>query len=258
MLTLSKVTYSIGASAHSDAPALNLSPLEARQYGYGGDAPSTAVSAPSAAKTTASSGGTTSPYGTAAGAGSAVAAGGTGGRRGVATTAAERRNFKIAHGTITALAFVIVFPLGGILVRLLQTPAVVRVHAGVQLFGYSLAIVGLGLGVWLGLNVRYLDYAHTIIGMAVVAALAIQLVLGAVQHSLFQRRKKKSALSHVHVWFGRILLVLGIINGGLGLQLANNSRNGEIAYGVVAGVVGVVYIVVVGLWSTGRTRPRVG
>ncbi len=29
----------------------------------------------------------------------------------------------------------------------------------------------------------------------------------------------------------------------MGLKLANNSRNGEIAYGVVAGVVGLVYIV---------------
>lgn len=38
-------------------------------------------------------------------------------------------------------------------------------------------------------------------------------------------------------------MVLGIVNGGLGLQLAANTRNGEIAYGVVAGVVGVVYIV---------------
>ena len=37
-------------------------------------------------------------------------------------------------------------------------------------------------------------------------------------------------------------MLLAIINGGLGLQLANNSRNGKIAYAVVAAVVGVVYI----------------
>jgi len=40
-------------------------------------------------------------------------------------------------------------------------------------------------------------------------------------------------------------MVLGIINGGLGLKLADNTKSGEIAYGVVAGVVAVVYAVLV-------------
>ena len=38
-------------------------------------------------------------------------------------------------------------------------------------------------------------------------------------------------------------MLLAVINGGLGLKLANNSRSGEIAYAVVAAVVGVVYVV---------------
>lgn len=38
-------------------------------------------------------------------------------------------------------------------------------------------------------------------------------------------------------------MLLAVINGGLGLKLAGNSRNGEIAYAVVAAVVGVVYVV---------------
>jgi len=37
-------------------------------------------------------------------------------------------------------------------------------------------------------------------------------------------------------------MILAVVNGGLGLKLANNSKNGEIAYGVVSGVVGVIYI----------------
>lgn len=47
------------------------------------------------------------------------------------------------------------------------------------------------------------------------------------------------------MWYGRILMICGIINGGLGLQLAANSSKGNIAYGVVAGAVFVIYIVVV-------------
>lgn len=37
-------------------------------------------------------------------------------------------------------------------------------------------------------------------------------------------------------------MLLAIVNGGLGLQLAANTTGGEIAYGVIAGIVGVVYI----------------
>jgi hypothetical protein len=40
-------------------------------------------------------------------------------------------------------------------------------------------------------------------------------------------------------------MVAAIVNGGLGLNLAGHSRGSEIAYGVVAGVIALVYIVVV-------------
>lgn len=40
-------------------------------------------------------------------------------------------------------------------------------------------------------------------------------------------------------------MILAVINGGLGLKLAANSKNGKIAYGVVAGVVGLAYILLV-------------
>ena len=36
-------------------------------------------------------------------------------------------------------------------------------------------------------------------------------------------------------------MILAVINGGLGLKLANNTRGGEIAYGVVAGIVAMLY-----------------
>jgi hypothetical protein len=40
-------------------------------------------------------------------------------------------------------------------------------------------------------------------------------------------------------------MVCGIVNGGLGLVLADNCRGGMIGYGVVAGLVGVLYILLV-------------
>lgn len=40
---------------------------------------------------------------------------------------------------------------------------------------------------------------------------------------------------------GRVLIIVGLINGGLGLTAANDTVNGEIAYGVLAGVSAIVY-----------------
>lgn len=40
-------------------------------------------------------------------------------------------------------------------------------------------------------------------------------------------------------------MICGAVNGGLGLKLAANTKNGEIAFGVVAGVVAVMYASIV-------------
>lgn len=41
---------------------------------------------------------------------------------------------------------------------------------------------------------------------------------------------------------GRIVITLGIINGGLGLRLSDNTTKGTIAYSVVAAIVWVVWM----------------
>ena len=70
--------------------------------------------------------------------------------------------------------------------------------------------------------------------------------------------RKQTFIGEWHKWFGRALVLLGAINGGLGLQLSGNTTGGEIAYGVVAGVVFIVYVVVdvVAIRKDKRTRER--
>lgn len=50
------------------------------------------------------------------------------------------------------------------------------------------------------------------------------------------------------------MITLGIINGGLGLRLSNNTRKGEIAYGVVAGVIWLVWMAAALLGEIRRGR----
>lgn len=83
---------------------------------------------------------------------------------------------------------------------------------------------------------------HTRLGTIVVALLGLQPILGIVHHSQFKKTGKRGIFSHIHVWYGRALMLLGIINGGLGLRLAKGPKSWIIAYSVIAGVVSLLYV----------------
>ena len=182
---------------------------------------------------------------------SAAAEGGHGGRRTIPTSAARRRSMRIAHGVLMSIAFVLFLPLGGILVRMLGPKDRIILHVTTQLSAYGFAIAGLGLEIWLGRYVRYLDYAHTVIGMVVLATMSIQALFGVVHHMQYKKSPHKLTWwrsASIHAWLGRVLLALAIINGGLGLMLADNTKGGRIAYGVVAGIIGLTYLTVIIQW----------
>ncbi len=71
-------------------------------------------------------------------------------------------------------------------------------------------------------------------GTVVVCLMVLQPLLGLAHHRHFVRNQSRGLVSHLHIWYGRILMVLGVVNGGLGLQLALASNNLIIAYAVVA------------------------
>jgi len=126
------------------------------------------------------------------------------------------------------------------------------IHGSIQVFAIACLIAGYGLGVQLA---KYKDElfapaglsaAHTVLGTVLFGLFLIQPFLGLYHHLQYRKTSTRKPLSHVHIWLGRILIVAGIINGGLGLELAANaSKRQLIAYGVVSGVVGVLYILLV-------------
>ena len=66
-----------------------------------------------------------------------------------------------AHGAIMSLAFVIVYPLGAILIRLFSFSGLIWVHAATQIFAYMMAVTGLGLGVYIALKPERQVCTHT-------------------------------------------------------------------------------------------------
>lgn len=88
----------------------------------------------------------------------------------------------------------------------------------------------------------------------------VQPFLGWVHHILFRRTGKPTWIGTVHVWLGRLIIILGIINGGIGLGDADNSTGGEVAYIVLAGVSFAAYLCLLALiaYRDRRTRNAAG
>jgi hypothetical protein len=87
------------------------------------------------------------------------------------------------------------------------------------------------------------------LGTTVVVMLLLQPIFGSIHHFLFRKLGRKTFASYLHVWWGRIIFILALTNGVLGLKLANSMFGSQkpaiIAYSVVAGIIGVLYIAVV-------------
>jgi hypothetical protein len=159
----------------------------------------------------------------------------------------------IAHGVLAALAFVLFFPLGSILIRLGTFRGVWLVHGIFQLFAYIVYIVAFGLGVWMVNNIPYnlLNTYHPIIGIVLFTLLFFQPILGYIHHVQYKRHSRRTIWSYGHIWLGRIVITLGMINGGLGMLLASDApaflsfrptRGQIVAYGVIAGIMWLLWV----------------
>ncbi|KAI5794332.1 hypothetical protein DFH27DRAFT_130337 [Peziza echinospora] len=165
----------------------------------------------------------------------------------------------IAHGVLMAIAFLILYPLGSIVIRFiapyLTKPMPLYLHAGIQFVSFILTLVGFILGLQVG-DMHHVPESerHKILGIFVFVFLVIQIPLGWVHHIMYKKTGGRTGISHVHIWNGRLVIVGGIVNGGLGLQAAGIKKkvlgNIEvglvekywvIVYAVVAAVVGVIY-----------------
>ena len=98
---------------------------------------------------------------------------------------------------------------------------------------------------------------HPIIGIIVVGSLIFQPIGGLIHHYMYKKYHRSTIWAITHVWWGRIIVTVGIINGGLGLMLSGNTIKGEIAYGVIAGVVWLVWMAVA-VWGHLRRRGTSG
>jgi hypothetical protein len=153
-------------------------------------------------------------------------------------------------------------PVSAILIRTLHHRSIVKLHASLMIFAWVLSLIALGTGIYIAFYAHMLSYPHSIIDFIVILGCVLQPVTGWWHHALYKKRtgngsgngkevgstKRTYKVTYMHVWWGRILITLGIINDGLGLQLArrvyviDTPIAAEIGYGIGAGVVCAVWI----------------
>lgn len=179
---------------------------------------------------------------------------------GAAQSFSPNESYRSAHAAIMSLVFVVMFPLASLTLYLPHAQKVRLIHAPLQVVSIVLMIAGLGLGVQLGKQISMLDGYHQVIGYIVFGWMVIaQPVLGLTQHLHYRRNGTRSPMGVGHRWLGRIMMVAGIVNGGLGFLQTGPvgsryvPRYAVIVYSIVAVVVFLIYMAVI-LYSTFSTK----
>jgi hypothetical protein len=152
----------------------------------------------------------------------------------------------LAHGVLMTMVFTFFLPLGAILLRVIHSQHTAWIHGLWQMFFYTVALAAFGVGAWMATiqGQWTTSNGHPIIGTIVIGLLLFQPIGGIIHHRLYKQRNSSTAVGTGHKWAGRVLLLLGVINGGLGLQLAGEGNEFIIAYGVIAGVLYLAWFIV--------------
>src|SRR5579862_5358619 len=150
----------------------------------------------------------------------------------------------IAHGVLMGLSFVIFFPLGAIIIRFLSTilPLPTMIHYITQLGTFLMVLAATGVGLYMSIGAQFI-YFHQFFGIIIVALILVQGMLGWYHHHRFVRDKPSSRrwFTHLHLWLGRLIIILGLANCGFGLILADVATKYAIIWWCVCGALAILY-----------------
>ncbi|KAG6360374.1 hypothetical protein INS49_011432 [Diaporthe citri] len=167
-----------------------------------------------------------------------------------------------AHACLMAGAYLVVFPLGAIATHIgPHGRGQSNVHICFQLIGVAMIAVGFGLGCYLatqtGIN---WDTAHPQLGTALIGLTVLQPFIGFIHARLAISHREVLLVWNIHAWYGRFLMALAVVQGGIGLQLANKyspSPPGALAAFLVVALLMLLIYGIVAFRDRGRRRRRV-
>ncbi|KAI9846815.1 MAG: hypothetical protein M1838_001138 [Thelocarpon superellum] len=130
----------------------------------------------------------------------------------------------IFHALIMCGAFVLLFPIGVLWLRLFGK---INLHYINNVITVLLVLVGLGLGVKVSGEYnqsKNFTGAHQIIGILVVLACIVQVILGFAHHSMFMRLQRPTPMGLVHRILGPGLIVVALVNGVIAFVWASRPK----------------------------------
>ncbi|KAL1881422.1 hypothetical protein VTK73DRAFT_3940 [Phialemonium thermophilum] len=139
------------------------------------------------------------------------------------------------HAILMIWAFFAIMPLGFLILRMGQK---VSWHGISQGAAFVVVLVGVGLGFYISTlynRSKSFNHPHQILGMVVLGFLVIKSGLG-----YFHQRRDDPKFAPYHVWIGRLVIVVGIINGFMGFPFALAPRYNYILAGLVLALVPLV------------------
>ncbi|KAK0316828.1 hypothetical protein LTR01_000579 [Friedmanniomyces endolithicus] len=165
-----------------------------------------------------------------------------------------------AHAVLATLVFTLLFPIGGIVIRLASFPGLWWIHGVCQTLAYILYIAAFVIGISMAQHLDKMGDTHAWLGIALFVVLLFQPVLGVLHHVFFKKHSRRTVWSYGHIWLGRAAISVGMVNAGLGLRLSQETRvfapsqGAVVGYWVVAVIIWLAYVAAVVYGEVKRRR----
>lgn len=169
--------------------------------------------------------------------------------QGAALTGESKRDGRdwsaLFHAVILVFCFVGLLPFGLVVLRVGNWP---RWHAINQTIALIGIIVGFGLGVHISFKYnrsRNFNSPHQILGILVFVFMFAQFILGYLHHRMHKKNDgKASPLAPFHIWLGRTVMIMGVVNGFLGFPFALSPKYDFILLGLILVIVPAVVFLI--------------
>ncbi|OTB14991.1 putative iron reductase domain protein [Daldinia sp. EC12] len=139
----------------------------------------------------------------------------------------------LMHAIIMVFVSVGLYPFGIFILRL---GSWVRWHGINQAFAFVLTIIGSSLGFSISKfynRSKKVNTAHQVIGILIFIFIFAQFALGFFHHRTFKKTQQTTKMAPIHVWMGRVIIVMGVVNGFLGFPLAQASQYNYVLAGLI-------------------------
>ncbi|KAK4552905.1 hypothetical protein LTR86_010037 [Recurvomyces mirabilis] len=147
------------------------------------------------------------------------------------------------HALIMCVMFVIIFPLGALILRVFNR---VILHAWVQGLGFVLVTMASAGGIVISMQYnrsKNFASAHQIIGILLFLALVSQLGLGIIHHRIYKKQQRPTIMGKIHKYLGPGIILFGVINAPLGFVFAGNPHL-CLPYIVIVLLMAIIYLTV--------------